>query len=120
MPWTRFSVRTSITSSPSSAGRDVEVDGGELRVTIRNLAWRVRGLDRVTGPGSLRVNVSVHHVDHDAFHLDVVDLFSARARQLFVNAAAMELGVRDEERLRRDLGRVVLRNHSPLRGEVPA
>lgn len=94
---------------PPLAGRDVEVDGGELRVTIGALAWRVRGLGRVSGSGSLRVNISVRRVDDDGrFHLDVVDLFSARARQLFVKAAAMELGERDEERLRRDLGRVLL------------
>lgn len=93
---------------PPPAGRDVEVAGGELRATIGKLAWRVRGLDRVTGPGSLRVNVCVRHLEGDAFHLDVVDLFSARARALFVKAAAMELDLRDEERLRRDLGRVLL------------
>lgn len=92
---------------PPPAGRDVEVDGGELRVTIGALAWRVRGLDRVTGPGSLRVNISVHDAD-GRFHLDVVDLFSARARQQFLKATVMELGLRDEERLRRDLGRVLL------------
>lgn len=89
------------------AGRDVEVDGGEMRVTIGKLAWRVRGLDQVTGPGSLRVNVHVHRLDDGGFHLDVVDLFSARARAGFVKAAAMELGA-DEERVRRDLGRVLL------------
>lgn len=94
---------------PPPAGRDVEVDGGELRVTIGPLTWRVRGLDRITGPGTLRVTISVRREDDgDRFHLDVVDLFSARARQAFLKAAAMELGVRDEERLRRDLGRVLL------------
>jgi DNA primase len=94
---------------PPPAGRDVEVEGGELRVVIGALAWRVRGLDRVTGPGSLRVTVSVRHIDDaGAFHLDVVDLFSARARHQFLTAAAAELGARDHERLRRDLGRVLL------------
>ncbi len=53
------------------------------------------------------MNVSVRD-DHNRFHLDVVDLFSARARQQFIKAAAMELGGRDEERLRRDVGRVLL------------
>lgn len=91
---------------PPPPGRDVEVDGGELRVTIGALAWRVRGLERVAGPGSLRVNVTVRD-EHDRFHLDVVDLYAARARLGFVKAAAMELGV-DEERVRRDLGRVLL------------
>lgn len=93
---------------PPPAGRDVVLDGGELRCTIGALAWRVRGLDRVTGPGALRVNVSIRHVERDVFFLDVVDLFSARARQLFIKAAAAELGLRDEARLRRDLGRVLL------------
>ena len=75
---------------------------------IGPLLWRVRGLDRVTGSGSLRVNVCVRRATDDGrFHLDVVDLFSARARQLFLKAAVMELGT-DEERLRRDLGRVLL------------
>ena len=91
---------------PPPPGRDVEVDGGELRLTIGTLSWRVRGLDRVAGPGSLRVNVSVRD-ERDAFHLDVVDLYAARARLGFIKAAAMELGV-DEERIRRDLGRVLL------------
>lgn len=86
----------------------MEVDGGELRVMIGPLAWRVRGLDRVTGPGSLRVNISVRRADDPGrFHLDVLDLFSARARQLFLSAAVVEVGA-DQERLRRDLGRVLL------------
>lgn len=91
---------------PPPPGRDVEVDGGELRLTIGQLCWRVRGLDRVSGPGSLRVNVSVRD-ERDAFHLDVVDLYAARARLGFIKAAAMELNL-DEERIRRDLGRVLL------------
>jgi hypothetical protein len=101
---------TTITASPIQPpppGRDVEVEGGELRVTIGPLAWRVRGLDRITGSGSLRVNLSVRKADGERFHLDVVDLFSARARQLFVRAAAIELSDK-EERLRRDVGRVLL------------
>ncbi len=96
-------------AGPAPAGRDITVEDGELRVTIGALLWRVRGLDRITGPGSLRVNLCVRHTEDDGrFHLDVVDLFSARARQLFLKAAATELGTRDEERLRRDLGRVLL------------
>ena len=108
-PQTHDAVTASPVPAPPPAGRDVEVDGGELRLTIGNLAWRVRGLDRVSGSGSLRVNVCVRHVVEDGrFHLDVVDLFSARARQQFIKAGCMELGERDEERLRRELGRVLL------------
>jgi DNA primase len=93
---------------PPAAGRDLQFCGGELRTNIGGLAWRVRGLDRVGGPGALRVTVSVSPLaESDRFHLDVVDLFSARARAAFVKAAAIELGS-DEERLRRDLGRLIL------------
>ena len=94
--------------APALAACDVTVDGGELTVTTVGLAWRVRGLERVTGPSSLRVTVSVRDVDTDAFHLDVVDLFCARARDQFLRAVESELGVRDTERLRRDMGRVLL------------
>ena len=43
-----------------------------------------------------------------AFHVDTLDLYSARQRSGFTKQAAEELGVK-EEVLRRDLGRVLLK-----------
>jgi hypothetical protein len=46
--------------------------------------------------------------DGGAFHVDTLDLYNARARAIFVQQAAMELGVR-EDGLKTELGRVLLK-----------
>jgi DNA primase len=45
--------------------------------------------------------------DGGRFHVDTFDLYSARARSVFIVAAAAELGL-DQEVIKRDLGRVLL------------
>ncbi|MGH3368930.1 MAG: hypothetical protein ACRDPR_02925, partial [Nocardioidaceae bacterium] len=89
---------------------DVEVVGGELRMTVADRRWRVRGLARVNGVDALRVNVGVFR-DYPAlgelFHLDTLDLYTARARAAFVHAAAQEVRVGGEV-IRRDLGRLLV------------
>jgi hypothetical protein len=46
--------------------------------------------------------------NESAFHVDTLDLYSARQRSVFTRQAAEELGIK-EEVLRRDLGRVLLK-----------
>lgn len=88
----------------------VEVVGAELRMVIGDRAWRVRGLERVGGSDALRVNVGVTRDDPtvgEVFHLDTLDLYTARARAAFVHAAAQELRIGPEV-VRRDLGRLLV------------
>lgn len=88
----------------------VEAAGGELRVQAAERRWRVRGLAEATSFESLRVNVMVARERPRAgevFHLDTLDLYSARSRASFARAAAKELAV-SEELVARDLGRVLL------------
>jgi energy-coupling factor transporter ATP-binding protein EcfA2 len=88
----------------------VETVGAELRMTIGDRAWRVRGLDRVGGSDALRVNVGVTRVDAvlgELFHLDTLDLYTARARAAFVHAAAGEVRIGPEV-VRRDMGRLLV------------
>ena len=61
------------------------VDGDELRVALGDRRWRVRGLAKVTSFDLLRVNVLVarHDGRGDRFHVDTLDLYSARARTVF-------------------------------------
>jgi hypothetical protein len=96
---------------PSAAAEPVvEVVGAELRLVIGDRAWRVRGLDRVGGSDALRVNVGVTREDRvlgEVFHLDTLDLYTARARAAFVHAAAHELRIGPEV-VRRDLGRLLV------------
>lgn len=85
----------------------------ELRITLGNRSWRVRGLDRVSSFEALRVNVLVARTDTTpgtvaaGFHVDTLDLYSARARGVFITQAAVELKVAPEV-VKSDLGRVLL------------
>ena len=101
-------------SSPVPAGPPVgpgvRLEGEELRVQIDDRRWRVRGLAKVTSFEVLRVNVLVAREDErrgHLFHVDTLDLYSARARGVFCRQAAGELGVA-EELVARDLGRVLM------------
>jgi DNA primase len=96
--------------APSAAGPSVELAGDELRVGIDDRRWRVRGLSKVTSFDALRLNVLVAREDErrgHVFHVDTLDLYSARARGVFCRQAAGELGMA-EELVARDLGRVLL------------
>jgi DNA primase len=88
---------------PGVAGPDAA--GGELVMVHGDRRWRVRGLDKATGHGALRVNVLAARGER--LHLDALDLYSARARQAFIAAAAAELGV-DAGIIKADLGKVLL------------
>jgi DNA primase len=69
--------------------------------------WRVRGLPKNLAVGVLKVNVMVSAED-GRFHVDTLDLYAARARAVFVQQAAIELGAA-EGVLKTDLGRVLLK-----------
>jgi DNA primase len=82
----------------------------ELVLTIGSRRWRVRGLGKVTSFDLLRVNLLVATTEPDdgsRFHVDTLDLYSARARAVFAAAAASELGI-EAEVVKADLGRVLL------------
>lgn len=82
-------------------------DGEALRLTFGERRWRIRNLERNTSFDVLRVNVCVTVAagGRDVFHVDVLDLYSARARAGFVRDAADELGI-DPKVIKGDLARV--------------
>lgn len=89
----------------------VEVRGGDIFLTQGNRIYRVRGLEKNMSYELLKVNVLVTGTNprgESAFHLDTLDLYSARQRSMFTKQAAEELGLK-EDVLRRDLGRVLLK-----------
>lgn len=99
---------------PAEEGQG-EIVGRELVIELGTRRWRVRGLEKVTSFDVLRVNLLVTRTDRprlaaDAppgFHVDTLDLYSARARSVFVTAAAAELRF-ESEVMKVDLGRVLL------------
>ncbi|WP_444900383.1 CHC2 zinc finger domain-containing protein [Microbulbifer sp. VAAC004] len=91
---------------PSLSRTDTEISGSEkaLFITLGDRVYRVRGLDK-NPAGELKIQLLAKRNDH--FHMDKLDLTSAKQRQVFINQASLELGVKDEV-IKKDLGKVLL------------
>jgi DNA primase catalytic core len=89
----------------------VETRGEDIFLMQGERRYRVRGLNKNMSYELLKVNVLVSGKTprgESAFHVDTLDLYSARQRTGFTKQAAEELGIK-EEVIRRDLGRVLLK-----------
>ena len=89
----------------------VERRGDDIFLMQGERRYRIRGLNKNMSYELLKVNVLVSGRTprgESAFHVDTLDLYSARQRSGFTKQAAEELVVK-EEVLRRDLGRVLLK-----------
>jgi len=88
-----------------------EIKPEEIVITQGDRRYRVRGLGKNMSYEALRVNVLVSGTNlrgESGFHVDTLDLYSARQRTVFMKQAVEELGVK-EEVIRRDLGHVLLK-----------
>jgi DNA primase catalytic core len=83
----------------------VDVRDGEITLHIGDRIWRARGLARNASAEAMRINLMVRR--GDAFHVDGLDLLSAKARGSFVAEAANELGL-PADAVKRDIGQVLL------------
>lgn len=83
----------------------VDVRDGEITLHIGDRIWRARGLARNASAEAMRINLMVRR--GDAFHVDGLDLLSAKARGSFVAEAANELGL-PVDAVKRDIGQVLL------------
>ncbi len=84
---------------------DIQVTETEILITLGDRVYRVRGLDKNTGVDQLKIQLLARK--GDAFHMDRLDLYSSKQRQVFINQACVELGVKDEV-IKKDLGKVLL------------
>ena len=94
-------------SAPVAAVNAVDVlknDADEIELGVGDRRYRVRGLAKNTGFESLRV--SLRAACGERWHLDTLDLCSARQRESFIAAAAVETALKPEL-LKRDLGKVL-------------
>lgn len=99
-------VRTASPLPPAPVEADAQVGEDEVSMTFGNRRYRVRGMGKNQTLDVLRVNVLV--TTEQAMHVDTFDLYSARHRNAFQQAAAAELGV-EEAVVKRDLGRLLLK-----------
>ena len=89
-----------------------EIKAEEIVITQGDRRYRVRGLGKeheLRTVESERAGVRAANLRGESgFHVDTLDLYSARQRTVFIKQAAEELGVK-EEVIRRDLGHVLLK-----------
>jgi DNA primase len=90
---------------PLAASVDVQTTDTETLITLGDRVYRVRGLANNNHLDQLKINLMVKR--EEAFHLDKLDLYSSKQRQVFINQACVELGVKDEV-IKKDLGKVLL------------
>jgi DNA primase len=95
-----------VTPLPAEALDMKETASGELLFTFGERVWRIRGWQKNLGPEQMRVNAQVRR--GETYHVDTLDVYSAKARAGYLKTAAVELGSQ-EDTLKRDLGRVLLK-----------
>ena len=95
------------TSASEVSVPEPELVGEDLVFRFGDRRWRVRGFSKNTGPEQLRVNLHVSRPG-GAFHVDTVELYSARQRAVFTKQASDELGL-EERVVKRELGAVLLK-----------
>ena len=95
---------------PSLPSSGVTVQHGqegvrELFITLGDRVYRVRGLEQNRRLDQLNIQLRVQR--DDTFHLDKLDLTSSKQRQVFINQAGVELGLK-EDIVKKDLGQILL------------
>jgi DNA primase len=86
-------------------------DERQVMVAYGNRRYRVRGLPKQLTE-VLKVNVLVRNAEtDDGIHVDTLDLYQAKQRQVFARCAAGELRT-EESLIQRDLGRLLLQLES--------
>ena len=78
----------------------------ELVISLGDRRYRIRGLGKNLSYDQLKVNVLVNK--GDSFHVDTLDIYSARHRTSYIKQAGIELGLK-EEIIKKDLGQVLLK-----------
>ena len=99
-----------ITSPVPSPVDSIEAEQSDTEVTIRieSRRWRIRGLERNTTTGVMKINLMVFNDQNARFHVDTLDLYHSRSRRVYLKESSEETAIPESE-LRSDLGRVLLK-----------
>jgi DNA primase len=104
-------ITSALSPTPASSADD------EASFRFGDRRWRVRGLKK-KGLETLRVNLFVSR-ESGAFHVDTLELYSARQRAAFVKQAAEELGL-EEQVVKRELGTILTKLEEQQEAEKQA
>jgi DNA primase len=89
---------------PTAAPLPVEVDAKELRLTLGDRAYTVRGIEKNLSYEQIKVWLRVSRGDF--MHIDTVELYQAKQRAAWLKAASVELGT-GEDMLKGDIGKLL-------------
>jgi DNA primase catalytic core len=84
----------------------VKLSEHEIYLTCDSRTYRVRGLEKNLSYEQLKLNVLVREGGY--FHVDTLDIYSAKHRQSFIKQASLELSL-SEDVIKCDLGKVLLK-----------
>jgi len=87
----------------------IEITDTEITLTLGDRNYRVKGFNADVVTDALKINLMA--VKGDAFHMDKLDLYANKQRQVFINQASVELNV-EPNVIKRDLGKVLLQLES--------
>ncbi len=89
---------------PTEPPLPVDIDDKELRLTLGDRAYTVRGIEKNLSYEQLKVWLRVSRGDH--VHVDTVELYAAKQRAAWLKQAAVEIGAA-EDLLRGDLAKLL-------------
>ncbi|MBL8951106.1 MAG: toprim domain-containing protein [Myxococcaceae bacterium] len=95
-----------VSAAPKAPELQLEEKDDELVLHFGPRRYRVRGLPKALSAEVMKLNLLVSA--GELFHVDTLDMYSARARAAFVRQAVDELRV-PEEALKRDMGALLLK-----------
>jgi DNA primase len=85
---------------------DADVNEHEVVINLGDRRYRIRGLQKNMSYDQLKVNVLISQGEQ--FHVDTLDMYSARHRTAYIKHAGIELGIKDDV-IKQDLGKVLLK-----------
>jgi DNA primase len=83
-----------------------DISEHEVVMNLENRVYRIRGLTKNLSYEQLKINLLIK--EGEAFHVDTLDVYSARHRSAYIKQAAQELAI-SEDLIKCDLGKVLLK-----------
>ncbi len=78
----------------------------DWQIVFEQRRYRIRGLEKNQNHEQLKINLLVSRDEH--FHVDNLDMYSARGRHSFIKQASIELSVAEDD-IKHDLGKLLLK-----------
>ena len=82
------------------------VKGKDIEIHLGDRTYRIRGFFKNLAFDVMKINIRIYQ--DERYYIDTLDLYNARHRTAFINAAAEELECKSDV-VKRDLGRVMLK-----------